>query len=167
MFIALRSASASRPIRAFSTSARRLDLAKLTLIGNLGKTPELKTTKNNKEYVSYTIATSARAPPGPEGGKTFSSLVKYLLKSPERVYTTTWHRVLSFLPGSNKYLTTLKPGSKVFVEAAYEIREPEAGADASTPQGQRQIFLRHENIIVIAPPRGKESTEEHFEEEHH
>ncbi|KAJ7179426.1 hypothetical protein C8R46DRAFT_1211988 [Mycena filopes] len=151
MLSAIRSASASRaPIRAFSTSTRRLDLAKLTLIGNLGKTPELKTTKNDKEYVSYSIATTSRGPPGPDG---------------ERVYNTTWHRVLSFLPGSNKYLQTLKAGSKVFVEAAYEIREPEPDADASTPQGQRQIFLRHENIMVVAPPKAKDSGEEH--EEHH
>ncbi|KAJ7781568.1 hypothetical protein B0H16DRAFT_1710764 [Mycena metata] len=152
MFSALRSASVSRaPIRAFSTSARTLDLAKLTLIGNLGRVPELKTTKNDKEYVSYSIATSQRAAPGPNG---------------ERAYTTNWHRVLSFLPGSNKYLTTLKAGSKVYVEATYELREPEEGADASTPQGQRQIFLRHENIVVLAPPRNKESSGD-SEEEHH
>ncbi|KAJ7228961.1 single-strand binding protein family-domain-containing protein [Mycena pura] len=113
--------------QAFTTSARRNDLAKLILIGNLGKAPELKTTKNDKQYVSYTVATKSPQAPGPDGGTHF----------------TTWHRVLSFLPGSNTYLQTLKPGSKVYVEAAYEIREPEDGADSSTPQGQRQIFLRH------------------------
>jgi len=72
--------------------------------------------------------------------------------------------VLSFLPGSNKYLQTLKAGSKVYVEAAYEIREPEADADPSTPQGQRQIFLRHESIKVISGPKGKAA--EGGEEEH-
>ncbi|KAJ7507448.1 hypothetical protein B0H11DRAFT_1705819, partial [Mycena galericulata] len=114
--------------QAFSTSTRRHDLAKLTLIGNLGRDPEVKMTKNEKEYVSYSVATTNILPPGPDG---------------ERVTSTTWHRVLSFLPGSNKYLQTLKAGSKVYVEAAYEIREPEQDADPSTPQGQRQIFLRH------------------------
>jgi hypothetical protein len=89
--------------------------------------------------------------------------------------------VLSFLPGSNKYLQTLKAGSKVYVEAAYEIREPEVDADPSTPQGQRQIFLRHgaatdaifktcllimvvESIKVISGPKGKAA--EGGEEEH-
>lgn len=39
--------------QAFSTSAaRRSDLAKLTLIGRLGKTPELRTTKSGREYIS-------------------------------------------------------------------------------------------------------------------
>ncbi|KAJ7937351.1 hypothetical protein B0H13DRAFT_1589143, partial [Mycena leptocephala] len=129
--------------QAFSTSTRRHDLAKLTLIGNLGRDPELKTTKNDKEYVSYSVATTNRLPPTAEGGKgshIHSIHTQYAL---ERQSSTTWHRVLSFLPGSNKYLQTLKAGSKVYVEAAYEIREPEADADPSTPQGQRQIFLRH------------------------
>ncbi|KAJ7688426.1 hypothetical protein B0H17DRAFT_1068663 [Mycena rosella] len=151
MFSAIRTASASRATaRAFSTSTRRQNLAKLTLIGNLGRDPELKTTKNEKEYVSYSVATTNFLPPTAEG---------------ERVTSTTWHRVLSFLPGSNKYLQTLKAGTKVYVEAAYEIREPEADADPSTPQGQRQIFLRHESIKVISAPRTREGQGE-AEEEH-
>ncbi|KAF7331873.1 Single-stranded DNA-binding protein [Mycena kentingensis (nom. inval.)] len=127
-------------IRAFSSSARTNDLAKLTLIGHLGKAPELKTTKNDKEYVSYSVATSA-----PVG-----------ISGEERNYATTWHRIHSFAPSTNTYLQSLKPGSKVYVEAAYEIREPDASADPTTPQGQRQIFLRHENLRVLSTPRSKE-----------
>ncbi|KAJ6627521.1 hypothetical protein B0H10DRAFT_2210436 [Mycena sp. CBHHK59/15] len=150
MFSAIRAAAASCAIiRTFSTSTRRADLAKLTLIGNLGKNPELKVTKNDKEYVSYSVATTSFPPPSADGER----------RSP----VTTWHRVLSFLPGSNKYLQTLKAGSKVYVEAAYEIREPEDGADPSTAQGQRQIFLKHESIKVIQPPRAKEGEGEHME----
>ncbi|KAJ7067972.1 single-strand binding protein family-domain-containing protein [Mycena amicta] len=128
-------------IRAFSTSLRRNDLAKLTLIGNLGKAPELKTTKNDKEYVSYAVATNTPTGVTSEG---------------ERTYNTTWHRIHSFAPSTNTYLQTLKAGSKVYVEAAYDIREPDASADPSTPQGQRQIFLRHESIKVVSQPRVKE-----------
>ncbi|KAJ7095086.1 single-strand binding protein family-domain-containing protein [Mycena belliarum] len=143
MLNAIRTASASRAaVRAFSTTTRKQDLAKLTLIGNLGRDPELKTTKNEKEYVSYSVATTSFNPPNEEG---------------QRSTSTTWHRVLSFLPGSNKYLQTLKAGSKVYVEAAYEIREPEADADPSTPQGQRQIFLKHESIRVISTPKNRDS----------
>ncbi|KAJ7367984.1 hypothetical protein DFH08DRAFT_829997 [Mycena albidolilacea] len=152
MFSAIRTASASRATaRAFSTSTRRHDLAKITLIGNLGRDPEVKTTKNDKEYVSYSVATTSFSAPNENG---------------ERLPNTTWHRVMSFLPGSNKYLQTLKAGSKVYVEAAYEIREPEPEADPSTPQGQRQIFLRHETIKVISKGKSSESEEGHHDSEH-
>ncbi|KAK7061452.1 single-stranded DNA-binding protein [Favolaschia claudopus] len=149
MLSSIRAASAARAAsRAFSTSTRRHDLAKITLIGNLGREPELKTTKNDKEYVSYSVATTNFTGKGEDG---------------EPHTSTTWHRILSFLPGSNKYLQTLKPGSKVYVEAAYEIREPDASADPTTPQGQRQIFLRHESIRVISQPKGRsgDAEEEH------
>ncbi|KAJ7233139.1 hypothetical protein B0H12DRAFT_1192114 [Mycena haematopus] len=133
MFSAIRTASASRATtRAFSTSTRSHDVAKLVLIGNLGRDPEVKMTKNDKEFVSYSVATTAVGPPWRTA---YNALA--------REVTTTWHRVMSFLPGSNKYLQTLKAGTKVYVEAAYEIREPDPEADPSTPQGQRQIFLRH------------------------
>lgn len=37
----------------------------------------------------------------------------------------------------------LQKGSQVFVEANFELREPDPDADPDSPQGQRQIFLRH------------------------
>ncbi|KAF7301551.1 Single-stranded DNA-binding protein [Mycena indigotica] len=149
-------------IRAFSTSARTNDLAKLTLIGNLGKVPELKTTKNEKEYVSYAVATTSSAPPSADG---------------ERTFNTTWHRIHSFSHGTNTYLQTLKQGSKVYVEAHYEIREPDPNADPSTPAGPtpnlpppwsvspilpqpNDCECSPDTIRVIAPPRPRE-TEEH------
>jgi single-stranded DNA-binding protein len=51
--------------------------------------------------------------------------------------------VYSFHPSANNYLRTLSKGSRVFVEANFEMREPQAAADADSPAGQRQVFLRH------------------------
>ena len=56
---------------------------------------------------------------------------------------TTWHSVLSFNQNVNNYLRMLKSGSQVYVEANFELREPDPNADPDSPQGQRQIFLRH------------------------
>ena len=56
---------------------------------------------------------------------------------------TTWHHVYSFSAYSNNYLRNLQKGSHVYVEANYEVREADPNADPSTPQGQRQILLRH------------------------
>lgn len=58
-------------------------------------------------------------------------------------WKTTWHNVLSFSPGANTYLRNLKKGSHVYVEAKYELREPDPEAPPDTPQGRRQIFLKH------------------------
>ncbi|PPQ92362.1 hypothetical protein CVT25_008712, partial [Psilocybe cyanescens] len=139
----------------FSSSSRANDLSKLTLIGYLAKEPEARLTKNDKEYIthpsimqettqisstSYVVAVrNPPPPPGPDGER--------------RQSTSTFHRILSFQEGSNKYLRTLKKGSKVYCESTFELKEPAADADPSTPQGQRQIFLRHESIRVISYPK--------------
>ncbi|KAK7470958.1 ssDNA-binding protein, mitochondrial [Stygiomarasmius scandens] len=151
MFGAIRSASAARAAsRSFSTSSRRAsDLAKLTLIGRLGRDPELKYTKNNAEFVTYVVATSNYPPPPPDANGE---------RPPAK---TSWHRILSFTENSNKYLLTLRKGSRVYVEANYELREPEPDADPTTPMGQRQIFLRHETLRLLSPPpRSSESADE-------
>ncbi|KAI0637924.1 hypothetical protein C8Q77DRAFT_1088471 [Trametes polyzona] len=137
MFSLSRSAALRASSRAFSTtSSRSADMAKLLLIGRLGRDPDLRYTKNNKEYVSYTIATTNSTPPA-EGAEP----------------TTTWHHVLSFNPAANNYLRTLKRGALVYCEANFELRQPDPNADPESPEGQRQIFLRHEQIRVLRNPR--------------
>ncbi|KAL4075713.1 hypothetical protein V8B97DRAFT_148062 [Scleroderma yunnanense] len=142
MFSAARQAFSNVQRRAFSsTSSRSYDVAKLILIGRLGKDPEVRTTKSDKEYVSYAVATTnyPPPPPNPDGSRQEAG--------------TSWHHILSFNPAQNNYLKTLSKGAQVYVEANFELREPDANADPSTSAGQRQIFLRHESIRVIrAPP---------------
>ncbi|KAH9843958.1 single-strand binding protein family-domain-containing protein [Rhodofomes roseus] len=124
--------------RAFSTTpSRSADLAKLVLIGRLGKVPELRYTRNNKEYVQYTVATTNYPPPPLNSDGTRND--------PK----TTWHSILSFNEGVNNYLRMLKSGSQVYVEANFELREPDPVAEADSPQGQRQIFLRHGSLTVL------------------
>ncbi|KAG6850052.1 hypothetical protein H0H93_001868 [Arthromyces matolae] len=159
MLGAIRAAAFRPSIRVFSTtSTRSYSLAKLTLIGNLAKDPEARMTKNEKEYVVYTVATTNYPPPPPDANG--GSLV--LERRPS---TSTFHRVLSFQESSNRYLQTLKKGSKVYVEAGFELRDPEPNADPATPQGQRQIFLRHETLRVISKPKHPEASEGEAEAE--
>ncbi|KAF9263667.1 nucleic acid-binding protein [Marasmius fiardii PR-910] len=145
MFSAIRSIASHRVVaRAFSTTSRASDLAKLTLIGRLGKEPEVKITKNDVEFITYAVATNSYPPPTENGERL-----------PPR---TSWHRVLSFGEASNRFLKTLKKGSLVYVEANYELREPEPDADPSSPMGQRQIFLRHESIRVLSTPKSDDES---------
>lgn len=55
----------------------------------------------------------------------------------------TWHRILSFNNGANNYLRNLLRGSRVYVEANLEIREPDRDAEPGSPAATRQVFLRH------------------------
>ncbi|KAK7060216.1 ssDNA-binding protein, mitochondrial [Paramarasmius palmivorus] len=143
MFSAIRAATSSRAAaRAFSTTSRASDIAKLTLIGRLGKDPEVRRTKNDMEFVTYTVATNSYSAPADESGE----------RPPPR---TSWHRVLSFSENSNRYLKSLKKGALVYVEAGYELREPEPDADPTTPMGQRQIFLRHGTVTSPLAPYTK------------
>lgn len=74
------------------------------------------------------------------------SLIYYLLILRHAVRpppVLTFHKILCFNESGIKFLSTLPKGARVYVEANYELREPEPGANSSTPQGQRQIFLRH------------------------
>jgi hypothetical protein len=61
----------------------------------------------------------------------------------ERQMVPTFHRILCFDGPQMDYLGRLKKGSRVYVQADYNIKEPEQGADPTTPQGQRHIFLTH------------------------
>ncbi|KAM6495638.1 Single-strand binding protein family domain containing protein [Amanita muscaria] len=136
-------------IRGFSTtSPRSSDVSKLTLVGTLIRDPETRQTKNEKEYVMYTVATQNYPPPPLDAN------------GERRPTTSTFHRLLSFNEHVNRFLQTLRKGTKVYVEANYELREPEQGADPTTPQGQRQIFLRHENMRVLYTPKRPEAVEE-------
>jgi len=139
---ALRAAAVARSfsVRTFSTTKTRAsDLSKLSLIGYLARDPENKLTRNDKEFVSYTVSTKTTLAPDPNGER-----------PPPMV---TFHKILCFNESGIKFLSTLKKGTRVYVEANYELREPESGADPATPQGQRQIFLRHEQIKIISYPK--------------
>lgn len=82
----------------------------------------------------------AVCPPCVREGRLRNLLVTLTARPESR---TTWHHIVSFNQGANNYLRTLQKGSQVYVEADYDVREPEHGADPRTPQGQRQINLRH------------------------
>ncbi|KAI2639783.1 nucleic acid-binding protein [Hypomontagnella submonticulosa] len=93
-----RRATAAAPslARAFSATARR-DIAKITLVGNLAATPEVKATSTGREIVEYAVASNS----GPRDNR-----------------TTSWFRVAAFIEEGPRrdFLTSLPKGATVYVE---------------------------------------------------
>lgn len=82
---------------------------KVTLIGNLGKDPEARTTQDGKEIVSLSIATSESWKDKNTG---------------ERRERTEWHRVVIFNDGlAGVAKSYLQKGSKVYLEGQLQTRK--------------------------------------------
>jgi hypothetical protein len=79
-FLARRAALAPAALRAFSTSSPR-SVARITLLGNLGDSPELQPTSTGHEVIKYSIASST----GPKDNR-----------------HTSWFRVTKFIPEGNE-----------------------------------------------------------------
>jgi single-strand DNA-binding protein len=82
---------------------------KVTLIGNLGKDPEIRTTNSGDKIANLTVATS----------ETWRDKA-----SGERKENTTWHRVVVFNENLVKVCESyLRKGSKVYLEGALQTRK--------------------------------------------
>ncbi|KAJ1335077.1 single-stranded DNA-binding protein [Microdochium nivale] len=89
-------AAARTSAAAFSTSARR-DIAKITIVGNLAATPELRATSTGRELIEYAVASNS----GPRDNR-----------------TTSWFRVASFAPEGPQrdFITSLPKGTTIYLE---------------------------------------------------
>ncbi|SPO23921.1 uncharacterized protein UTRI_03545_B [Ustilago trichophora] len=128
----------SRGARMLSTSAIRQDLARMQVLGRLAADPELKTTKNGKDYVRYTVATSDPPTSGPtEDG--------------ERAPTTTsYHKFYVFGDRGVERMKNIKKGYRVLVDAEFRIeRTPAEGEMAA----RDTLLALHRGIQVISKPK--------------
>lgn len=84
-------------------------LNKVTLIGNLGRDPEIRNTNDGREIANFTLATS----------ETWKDKA-----SGERREKTEWHRVVIFNEGLVRVIKDfVRKGSKVYVEGALQTRK--------------------------------------------
>ena len=106
-------------------------LNKVTLIGNLGKDPEIRNSQAGGKIASFTLATSESWNDRSSG---------------QRQERTEWHRIVIFGDGLSGVVEEyLKKGSKVYVEGALQTRKwtDQSGQDKYTTE------------IVLQPYNGK------------
>lgn len=84
--LARRAAAATTARAFFSTTARR-DIAKMTIVGNLAATPELKATSTGRELVEYAVASNS----GPRDNRVTSwfRVASFVSEGPQRDYMTS------------------------------------------------------------------------------
>ncbi|MDX1924654.1 MAG: single-stranded DNA-binding protein [Rickettsiaceae bacterium] len=86
-----------------------VSLNKVTLIGNCGKDPEIRTTGDGKEIANLTLATS----------ESWNDKL-----SGERKEKTEWHRVVIFNEGLVKVVKNyVKKGSPLYIEGSLQTRK--------------------------------------------
>ncbi|OTB07979.1 hypothetical protein M426DRAFT_8191 [Hypoxylon sp. CI-4A] len=128
-FLARRAvATAPSFARSFSASARR-DIAKITLVGNLAATPELKATSTGREIVEYAVASNS----GPRDNR-----------------QTSWFRVTAFLDEGPRrdFITSLPKGATVYIEGDATMNQ------YTDAEGKTRSALRiaQRNIEVLRRP---------------
>jgi single-strand DNA-binding protein len=103
-------------------------LNKVTLIGNLGKDPEFRSTNEGKEIATFSLATSESWKDRATG---------------EKKEKTEWHRVVIFNDGLvNVVKNYVKKGSKLYIEGALQTRKwvDNAGVEKYTTEIVLQNF---------------------------
>ncbi|KAK7949727.1 hypothetical protein PG984_002564 [Apiospora sp. TS-2023a] len=132
MFAASRFASAAPAAtrtfaRGFSASAAR-PRAKITLIGNLAATPEVRPTSTGREVIEYAVASNS----GPKDKR-----------------VTSWFKVASFEPEGPRrdFLTSLPKGATVLVEGncvmnSYQDQEGNTRTSLSVYQTDLEVLRR-------------------------
>jgi len=108
-------------------------LNKVVLIGNVGKDPEIRTTNDGKEIVSFSLAT----------GETWKDRT-----TGEKKERTEWHRIVVFNEGLVGVIKNyVQKGSKLYIEGALQTRKWQ---DASgIDKYSTEVVLQNYNATLI------------------
>ena len=97
-------------------------LNKVTLIGNVGKDPEVRTAQSGKRSAKFTLATSQKYKDKTTG---------------ERKTKTEWHNIVIFNEGIVQFVEHyLKKGARIYLEGQIETRkwQDDSGKDRYTTE---------------------------------
>ncbi len=125
-------------------------LNKVTLLGNVGRDPEIRSISDGKELASFTLATSETWKDRATG---------------ERKEKTEWHRIVVFSEGLVGVVKNyVKKGSKIYIEGALQTRKwvDNAGQEKYTTEIILQGF---NSSLILLDSKG--SGDDHFAETQH
>ena len=115
-------------------------LNKATLIGNLGKNPEVRTTASGQRVVTFSLATSETWKDRATG---------------ERKERTEWHNVVIFNENLAKIAEQyLKKGSKVYLEGQLQTRKY-TDKNGQERQATEVVLQRYRGELTLLDGRGQ------------
>lgn len=115
-------------------------LNKVTLIGNLGKDPEIRTTGDGKEIANFSIATRETWKDKTTG---------------EKKDKTEWHRVVCFNEGLTRVIKSyVKKGSKIYIEGQLQTRKwtNQEGQEVYTTE---VILQNYNSSLILLDSKGE------------
>ncbi len=124
-----------------------LSLNRVTLIGNIGRDPEIRSTQDGREIASFSIATSEVWRDKATG---------------ERRERTEWHRVVIFSQALvNIVKSYVHKGSKLYVEGSLHTRkwQDQSGVERQTTEVVIQSY--NGTIMMLESRQGASKGDEH------
>lgn len=109
-------------------------LNKVTLIGNLGKDPELRYTKNQKPFCRFSMATTE----------------EYTDQSGQKQKNTQWHNITAWGKQAEIISRYLQKGRSVYIEGRLEYRE----YDDQNGQRRNITDIRLEKFVFLGSGGG-------------
>ncbi|MBA2629001.1 MAG: single-stranded DNA-binding protein [Rickettsiaceae bacterium] len=124
-------------------------LNKVTLIGNLGKDPEIRTTNDGRELANFSLATSESWKDKVTG---------------EKKDKTEWHRVVVFNEGLVRVIKSyVKKGSKLYIEGQLQTRK--WVDNENQERYTTEIVLQNYNSsLILLDTKGETSAESYAED---
>ena len=122
-----------------------VSLNKVTLIGNVGKEPEVRLTQEGKEIVTFPLATT-------ENWKDKNS--------GERREKTEWHRVVVFIPALvNIIKNHVNKGTRIYIEGSLQTREwnDQTGIKKYTTE---IVLQTYNSTVILLGNKNKPNSEE-------
>ncbi|MDA0938897.1 MAG: single-stranded DNA-binding protein [Proteobacteria bacterium] len=116
-------------------------LNKVSLIGNVGKDPDIRSTQDGREVVTFSLATSESWRDKITG---------------ERREKTEWHRIVVFSPHLITIIKNhLHKGSKVYIEGSLQTRKwsDQSGIEKYTTE---VVIQAYSGMLVLLTPKGDE-----------
>lgn len=117
-------------------------LNKVTLIGNLGRDPEFRSTNDGKEIANFSIATSESWKDRATG---------------EKREKTEWHRIVIFNEGLVRIVKNyVKKGSKLYIEGQLQTRKW-TDSDGNEKYTTEIVLQNFNSSLVLLDSRNQDS----------